>query len=71
MYKQRLMKEAIEASKRQFNEFLLMFNENDLLSWEAFVEGPADTPYEGRIFLVKITLTSEGSSLSDAKAPQL
>jgi peroxin-4 len=59
MYKQRLMKEAIEASKRQFNEFLLMFNENDLLSWEAFIEGPADTPYAGRIFLVKISLTSE------------
>lgn len=36
-----------------------MFNENDLLSWEAFVEGPHDTPYEGHIFLVKITLTSE------------
>ena len=33
MYKQRLMKEAIEASKKNFNEFLLMFNENDLLAW--------------------------------------
>jgi peroxin-4 len=36
-----------------------MFNENDLLTWEAFIEGPADTPYANHIFLVKITLTSE------------
>ncbi len=59
MYKQRLMKEAIEASKKKFNEFLLMFNENDLLSWEAFIQGPNDTPYANHIFLVKISLTSE------------
>lgn len=59
MYKQRLMKEAIEASKRKFNEFLLMFDEKDLLSWEAFIEGPKDTPYAGKIFLVKISLSSD------------
>ena len=53
------MKEAMEASKRRFNEFILMFNENDLLSWEAFVQGPKDTPYANYIFLVKISLTSE------------
>jgi hypothetical protein len=39
------MKEAIEASKRTFTEFLLIFDEQDLLSWEAFVEGPKDTAY--------------------------
>jgi peroxin-4 len=36
-----------------------MFNENDLLSWEAFVQGPKETPYEGYIYLVKFNLTSE------------
>ena len=36
-----------------------MFNENDLLSWEAFIQGPNDTPYANHIFLVKISLTSE------------
>jgi ubiquitin-protein ligase len=52
------MKEAIEASKKKFNEFLLMYNENDLLAWEAFIQGPSDTPYANHIFLVKISLTS-------------
>jgi hypothetical protein len=33
MYRQRLMKEALEASKRKFSDFLLMFDEKDLLSW--------------------------------------
>ena len=36
-----------------------MFNENDLLNWEAFLQGPSDTPYHGHIFLVRISLTSE------------
>jgi ubiquitin-protein ligase len=58
MYKQRLMREAIEASKKKFSEFLLMFNETDLLSWEAFIQGPSETPYANYIFLVKINLTS-------------
>lgn len=35
-----------------------MFNENDLLSWEALILGPNDTPYANHIFLVKISLTS-------------
>jgi ubiquitin-protein ligase len=52
------MREAIEASKKKFSEFLLMFNETDLLSWEAFIQGPSDTPYANYIFLVKINLTS-------------
>jgi len=35
-----------------------MFDEQDLLSWETFIEGPKDTPYEDYIFLVKISLSS-------------
>lgn len=59
MYRQRLMKEAIEASKRKFDEFLLMFDEGDLMSWEVFIEGPKNTPYQDQIFLVRMSLTSE------------
>ena len=40
MYRQRLMKEAAEAAKKRFNEYLLIFNQADLFSWEAFIEGP-------------------------------
>lgn len=59
MYRQRLMKEAADAAKRKFNEYLLIFNQADLFMWQAFIEGPSDTPYEGRIFHVRIVLTSD------------
>lgn len=45
MYKQRLMKEATEAAKRRFNDYLLIFNSSDMFSWEAYIEGPQGTPY--------------------------
>lgn len=45
MYRKRLMKEAADAAKRRFNDFLLIFNQNDLFLWEAFIEGPEGTPY--------------------------
>lgn len=50
------MKEASEAAKKRFNEYLLVFNPNDLFSWEAYILGPDGTPYENRIFHVKIIL---------------
>ena len=59
MYKQRLMKEATEAAKRRFNEYLLVFNQSDLFSWEAYIQGPDGTPYENRIFHVKMILSTE------------
>jgi ubiquitin-protein ligase len=52
------MKEATDAAKRKFNDYLLIFNQADLFLWEAFIEGPSGTPYEGRIFHVRIVLTS-------------
>ena len=45
MYKQRLMKEATEAAKLRFTEYLLVFNQSDLFSWEAYILGPESTPY--------------------------
>lgn len=59
MYKQRLMKEASEAAKKRFNEYLLIFNSSDLFSWEAYILGPDATPYEDRIFHVKMMLSNE------------
>lgn len=45
MYKQRLMKEAGEVAKHKDPNFLLMFNENDILSWTVFLHGPEASPY--------------------------
>lgn len=45
MYRQRLMKEASDAAKKQFTEYLLIINPADFLSWEAYIEGPEGTPY--------------------------
>ena len=59
MYKQRLMKEAAEVSKHKDPNFLLMFNENDILSWTVFLQGPEESPYSEGIFEVKISLTSD------------
>ena len=52
------MKEASDAAKKQFTEYLLIINPADFLSWEAYIEGPEGTPYEGRIFHVKMNLTN-------------
>lgn len=59
MYKQRLMKEATEAARRTFTEYLLIFDQADLYNWQAFIEGPAGTPYENRIFHVKISISND------------
>lgn len=59
MYRQRLMKEAADAAKKKFNDYLLVFNQTDLFNWEAFIEGPEGTPYEGRIFHIKLLLNNE------------
>lgn len=45
MHRQRLMKEACDAAKKNFDGYLLIFNPMDLLAWEAYIEGPKDTPY--------------------------
>lgn len=58
MYRQRLMKEAADAAKKKFNDYLLIFNQADLFNWEAFIEGPEGTPYEGRIFHIKLLLNN-------------
>ena len=59
MHRQRLMKEACDAAKKKFNDYLLIFNPADLLAWEAFIEGPEGTPYENRIFHIKMILSTE------------
>ena len=45
MHRQRLMKEACDAAKKKFDDYLLIFNPADLLTWEAYIEGPEGTPY--------------------------
>jgi len=31
------MKEAADAAKKKFNDYLLIFNQADLFNWEAFI----------------------------------
>ena len=57
MYKQRLMKEAVEVEKHRDPSFILMFDEKDILSWRAFLHGPDESPYAAGIFEVLISLT--------------
>ena len=59
------------ASKRLFQEYKQLsispptgitagpVNEDDLFSWEALIEGPADTPYEGGIFPAELTFPKD------------
>jgi len=33
-------------------------SEDDYFTWEALIEGPKDTPFEGGVFLAKLTFVS-------------
>lgn len=59
MYKQRLLKEALEVGKHKDPDFLLIFDEKDILHWLAYIHGPEGSPYGEGIFEVRIVLTQE------------
>lgn len=58
---------AASASKRLFKEYKALssdapdgitagpLNEDDMFTWEALIEGPKDTPFEGGIFPASLT----------------
>ena len=39
-------------------------SEDDFFTWEALIEGPKDTPFEGGVFLAKLTFVSRISRVS-------
>ncbi|KAL4472949.1 hypothetical protein ABPG72_020643 [Tetrahymena utriculariae] len=59
MNKSRILKEANEAAKLKEKEnFVLLFDENDIYKWKAFIVGPEDSPYSDGIFELGINLPS-------------
>ena len=40
-------------------------SEEDFFTWEAVIEGPKDTPFEGGVFVAKLEFVSPSNVLSD------
>jgi peroxin-4 len=58
MYLSRITKEARETVKLKDKNFVLTFDETNILNWTAYIFGPADSPYKDGIFEVSIVLNS-------------
>jgi len=52
----RILKEISELNAEPLDGIRLMPNEQDMCDIQAFIDGPADTPYYGGLFRIKIIL---------------
>ena len=52
----RLRKElqVLKQSKNTDDDIVLQVNPDNLLLWKGWIRGPADTPYQGGVFLLDI-----------------
>jgi peroxin-4 len=53
----RLRKEAVELRKSPEKDLVLYPFEDTIMEWKAFIRGPAETPFEGRVFELHIATT--------------
>ncbi|EQC35237.1 peroxin-4 [Saprolegnia diclina VS20] len=53
----RLRKELAELRKHPEADMVLFPLEESIVEWKAFIKGPADTPFEGRVFELAIATT--------------
>ncbi|OQR91257.1 ubiquitin-conjugating enzyme E2 [Achlya hypogyna] len=53
----RLRKELAELRKNPESDMVLFPAADSIMDWTAFITGPADTPFEGRVFELAIATT--------------
>ena len=56
---QRLMRELRDARKSTEKDIRLMAEESAIFKWNAVLAGPADTPYHGGTFKVKLMVSTD------------
>eukprot|EP00388_Colpodella_angusta_P019960 GDKJ01049860.1.p1 GENE.GDKJ01049860.1~~GDKJ01049860.1.p1 ORF type:complete len:173 (+),score=27.77 GDKJ01049860.1:24-521(+) len=59
MANRRLLKEYIDSRKAKDPEIRLIASRDNLSEWRGFIAGPADTPYHGRVFEMKIEIPTD------------
>lgn len=59
MAKKRLISELSQISNEDNNVFVISPKEDKITSWEGYIIGPKDTPYEGGKFYINITFPSD------------
>jgi ubiquitin-conjugating enzyme E2 G2 len=45
-------------------------SEDNMLEWDALIQGPDDTPYEGGVFAAKLVFVSRGDGLPSESSPK-
>lgn len=58
MYRNRILKEAQEASKLKDKSFFLFMNDQSIYTWKSYIMGPEGSPYESGVFELNINLSN-------------
>lgn len=58
MYRNRILKEAQEASKLKDRTFFLFMNDQSIYTWKAYLVGPEGSPFENGLFELNVNLSN-------------